>query len=296
MSLRIRAEALIKVIHSVGDGHWLTEPCEHIELPAESERPLGPLDIVHPSPVQLISKTEFRFLETQSDELLSSNLRYIFSQGARLLVFCDGLSPSRSIVQIIADCGLRAIAATGAAEAVNQQLSEPLTRFVKHGVFVSIYGVGVLIQGESGVGKSELALDLISRGHQLICDDAPIFTRVQTDWISGSSPENIRDFMEIRGIGLINIADLFGKQAVQIRKRLQLIIKLEAYDTRTIDRLGTLRDVIDVLGVGIPAVTIPVSPGRNLGVLVETVVREHLLRQDAGSGLDQLIRRQQEYS
>lgn len=152
-------------------------------------------------------------------------------------------------------------------------------RLIIHGVFLELYGLGVMIEGESGIGKSECALDLISRGHRLISDDAIDIRKIGDDHLVGRAPEILREHLEIRGLGIINIRDMFGVSAVSDEKRLDLSIRLERWDDDCeIDRLGIDARSIEILGLHIPQFHLPVSPGRNLATLVETAVRVQLLR------------------
>lgn len=152
-----------------------------------------------------------------------------------------------------------------------------------HGVYMEVLGLGTLLTGKSGIGKSELALGLIDRGHHLIADDAAEFRIDAGGNLIGTCPAVLQDFLEIRGIGILNIRAMFGEAAIQKQKRLQLIIKLEHFDEtglHTIDRLHGLHTTQEILGLSIPKVTIPVTFSRNLAILVETAVRNQLLRQE----------------
>lgn len=153
-------------------------------------------------------------------------------------------------------------------------------RVTLHGVFMEVLGSGVLLTGEPGLGKSELALELISRGHRLIADDAPEFARIAPDIVNGTCPEPLRDFLEVRGLGILNVRAMFGSNAVKSNRYLRLIINLVGLTdeaTRNLDRLHGTSHPRNVLGVDVPEVTLFVAPGRNLAVMVETAVRHHLL-------------------
>ena len=144
-------------------------------------------------------------------------------------------------------------------------------RITRHGVLVEVYGEGILITGDSGVGKSETAIELVKRGHRLIADDAVELRRVSSKQIMGSSPENIRHFIELRGIGIINVARLFGIGAVRSSVQVEIVIELEPWDrTKNYDRTGLESQTTDILGVQVPNMVIPVMPGRNLAVIIET--------------------------
>ena len=143
-------------------------------------------------------------------------------------------------------------------------------RITRHGVLIEIYGEGVLILGESGVGKSETAIELIKRGHRIVADDAVEIRKVSNISLVGSSPENIRHFLELRGIGIINARRLFGMGAVKMTEKIDLIVEMEPWNPeKTYDRMGVDNEVISILGVKVPSLTIPVKPGRNLAVILE---------------------------
>ena len=148
-----------------------------------------------------------------------------------------------------------------------------------HGVLMDVYGIGVLLLGESGTGKSECALDLVTRGHRLVADDAVELVRESNGIIIGRGPARIRHHMEIRGLGIINVRDLFGVAAIRNRKRIELVILLEAWrPDEEYDRLGVEEQTYSILGVPIPRLRIPVSAGRNIAILVEVAARNHLLK------------------
>ena len=148
-----------------------------------------------------------------------------------------------------------------------------------HGVLVDVYGIGVLLLGESGTGKSECALDLVTRGHRLVADDVVEVIRESDGIVIGRGPGRIRHHMEVRGLGIINIQDLFGVAAIRYRKRIELVILLEAWRPQEeYDRLGVEEQTYPILGVAVPTLRIPVSAGRNIAILVEVAARNHLLK------------------
>ncbi|MFT5503010.1 MAG: HPr kinase/phosphorylase [Gammaproteobacteria bacterium] len=166
---------------------------------------------------------------------------------------------------------------------------------IEHGVYIEVYSLGVFITGNSGVGKSELALAMISRGHRLISDDVTRFARVSPDVIDGRSPGLICDFMEVRGLGVVNIRSMFGANALKLRKTLRLIVHMERLtkeNSTSFDRLGNNIKTRNILGVDIPEVVLPVAPGRNLAVLVEAAARNHLLNLSGYNAAEDFIERQ----
>lgn len=160
-----------------------------------------------------------------------------------------------------------------------------------HGVLMDIYGVGVLVLGESGIGKSETALELVQRGHRLVADDAVTITRIG-DRLDGTSPEVIRYFMEVRGIGIIDVKAMYGAGAVQLVKNIDMVIRLEEWDDKAqYNRLGTPDEKISILGVKKPLYVVPVKPGRNLAVILEAAARTHRLNDLGFSAVDELNER-----
>lgn len=171
---------------------------------------------------------------------------------------------------------------------LNVELAPRITR---HGVLMEIYGEGVLLLGESGVGKSETAVELIVRGHRLIADDAVEIRRVSSKSLVGSSPENIRHFMELRGIGVINARRIFGMSAVKITEKIDMIIQLEQWDnSKFYDRLGTENEYMEILGIRVPSITIPVKPGRNLAVIIEVATMNSRLKKLGYHPAQELLR------
>ena len=151
---------------------------------------------------------------------------------------------------------------------LNLELAPRITR---HGVLVEVYGEGILILGDSGIGKSELAIELVKRGHRLVADDAVELRKVSNRQIMGTAPENIRHFIELRGIGIVNVARIFGVGAVKVSESLDLVVQLEPWEpTKNYQRTGLESEYCDILGVSIPSTSIPVSPGRNMAVVLET--------------------------
>lgn len=171
-------------------------------------------------------------------------------------------------------------------------------RTILHGVLMEILGQGVLLSGDSGVGKSELALELMSRGHSLVADDAPQFVRLADGAVEGTCPPPLQDFLEVRGLGVINVRVMFGAAAVTAATRLTLILRLkwmQAEDLGKIDRLRPSQDKIDVLGRMIPCTVLPVAPGRPLATLTEAAVRIHMLELGGYDATAEFTRQQRTY-
>lgn len=172
---------------------------------------------------------------------------------------------------------------------LNVQLAPRITR---HGVLVEVYGEGILLLGESGVGKSETAIELVKRGHRLIADDAVEIRRVSSKSLVGTSPENIRHFVELRGIGIVNARRIFGMGAVKITEKLDMVIHLEVWDSHKIyDRMGMDNEKTEILGVKVPSLTIPVKPGRNLAIILEVAAMNNRQKKMGYNAAQELLER-----
>ena len=260
-------------------------------------------EYLQPGRVLVFGESEVRYLDGLDGETLLNVLATAFTHDIPCVLITGGWTPPP---QLLAACErfhvplLRTSVATPAAIAKIGVLLENLlaVRQVVHGVLMDILSLGVLITGDSGIGKSECALDLVVRGHRLVADDAvEVRRRGETDLI-GTCPELTRHHMEVRGLGVINIRDLFGVAATRMSKRMELVVQLERWDTgRDYDRLGLEENVWEFFGVKIPLVHMPVAPGRNLAILVEVAARNQLLRarglnaaRELASRLDQQLR------
>jgi len=165
----------------------------------------------------------------------------------------------------------------------------------EHGVYIEVYSLGVFITGKTGLGKSELALSLISRGHRLISDDVTLFTRSTPDVVEGSSPQLLTDFLEVRGLGIVNVRAMFGANSLKRSMPLSLIVNMVELDRKNsteFDRLGNNLKTRSILGLDFPEVTLPVAPGRNLSILVEAAARNHLLHSSGYNAAEDFIARQ----
>ena len=248
---------------------------------------VGHLSLIHPNRVQVLGETEIRFLEEKTGEERKNSLDKLFSSEATAAVIVSGNEVAPDLVET-ADRHKLALFSTALPspiiiELLQHYLSESLaTRLTRHGVYIEVMGIGVFVTGESGIGKSELALELMSRGHRLIADDAVEFYRSGPDTIVGRcmNPE-LMDYLEVRGLGVMNVRSMFGETAVRKRKQLHFIIHLEQFDVdriRELDRIEGARSTTNILGVDIPEVVIFVAPGRNLAVLLEAATRTHILK------------------
>jgi len=234
--------------------------------------------------VLVLGESEVRFLESLSPAARAGIARRVFGHNIPCLVITAGFSPPQELCDEADLANLPLIRARAATPLVMARLSSALdvylaARSVVHGVLMDIIGLGVLIIGESGIGKSECALDLVVRGHRLVADDAVELRARAEAFLIGTCPELTRHHMEIRGLGLINVQDLFGVASTRRSKRVELVVQLERWDpTREYDRLGIDETHYETLGVRVPMIRMPVAPGRNLAILVEVAARNQLLR------------------
>lgn len=225
--------------------------------------------------IQVVGKSELAFLNQFNPQKRAGRIEEYFSKCPPVVVITRSMEVPSDVIEVAKKYKvplLRTSEATSAFMAgliahLNIELAPRLTR---HGVLVEVYGEGILLLGESGVGKSETAIELVKRGHRLIADDAVEIRRVSNRTLVGSSPENIRHFMELRGVGIINARRLFGIGAVKMTEKIDMVVQLEQWDAAKVyDRMGMHDEYTDILGLEVPCLTIPVKPGRNLAVIIE---------------------------
>ena len=235
----------------------------------------GYFDYFAPERIQILGISEIEFLRRFTEEKAREKLEKFFMNSPAAVIIARGLQVEDYYVEIAHKYGvplMRTNETTSDLAAaliafLNLHLAPRITR---HGVFVEVYGEGILILGESGIGKSETAIELVKRGHRLIADDAVEIKRVSSKSLVGSAPDNIRHFIELRGIGIINASRIFGIGAVKPTEKVDLVINLELWDVNKVyDRMGMENQTTEILGLDIPSMTIPVKPGRNLAVLIE---------------------------
>lgn len=231
-------------------------------------------DYFDPQRLQILGKAEAMYLESLTSEHRRKCYADLFLYDIPAFVICNGHEVHEECLECAKEYG-RTVLRTSATtieftsktiDYLNRALAPCITR---HGVLMDIYGEGVMITGDSGVGKSEAAMELIMRGHRLVADDAVELRRI-SDQLIGTAPEIIRHYIEMRGIGIIDVRQLFGMRAVKVESQLDLVVHFEAWDqTKFYDRLGIEDHYVEILGVNVPIVTIPVRPGRNLASIVE---------------------------
>jgi HPr kinase/phosphorylase len=252
---------------------------------------------VHEGRVQVVGLSELQYLGQLTPEKRREAIARLELEKISCVLVTKGLVPPVELVEAAEAASLPLVqtplVSSSAIVEVTEYLEEALApRETRHGVLLDLYGLGVLIEGASGVGKSECALDLIARGHQLIADDLVVVRRTRPGQLIGGTPDLLREHMEIRGLGIINVRELFGVSAVSGPKQVGLGIRLERWDeAKEVDRLGLDARTFDILGVAVPFFVLPVSPGRNLATLVETAVRVHLLRQRGYNAAELFVER-----
>jgi HPr kinase/phosphorylase len=260
----------------------------------------GFTNYIHPGRLQIVGQSEVWFLGQLEPEKRAEAIRNLELERISCVLVTKGLEPPAVFLEEAERANLplllTPLVSSVAINVVTDYLQEALApRAVRHGVLLDVYGLGVLIEGTSGIGKSECALDLISRGHRLVSDDVIEVKRIGADKVIGSAPELLREHLEIRGLGILNIRDLFGVSAISYAKTIDLCIKLERWDRAgEVDRLGIDPRSTDILGGRVPQVLIPVSPGRNLSTLVETAVRIQLLRSRGYDAAQEFVSRHTE--
>lgn len=303
MSVPNTLQALIDQIGPQLQLRWLTPP-------PVAPRPLlrgggegtsrqslvGALNCIHPHRLQVLGRAELAHLDALVPAARADIIARLFEAEPAAVLFAERFEPDATFFDWARRSGTPLLSSPLPDQELIDRLQYFLThalaeRTIVHGVFLEVLGMGVLLTGDPGIGKSELALELIARGHRLIADDAPEFARTAPETLEGRCPPLLRDFLEVRGLGVLNVRAMFGEGAVRESERLQLIVNMRAFgqdQLAGIDRLRGSLSARTILDVVIPEITIPVAPGRNLAVLIETAVRGQILRirgYDAGVDL-----------
>ncbi len=263
---------------------------------------VGGLNWIHPNRIQVVGPSELAYLHKLESASLEDALSHLFAARPAAILLSNGIDADPPLIAA-AQRTTTPVLRSPLPDAqlifelqyfLTNALAEPVT---VHGVFMEVMGMGVLLTGEAGIGKSELALELVNRGHRLIADDAPSFARIAPDILNGSCPGLLDGFLEVRGLGILNIRAMFGDSAIKLNKYLRLIVHLERQgrlQLAELDRLAGSNSSRWLLGVEIPQITLPVAPGRSLAILVEAAVRNHQLRRQGYIASDDFLQRQQE--
>ena len=247
------------------------DPAERMIVSCDVNRPglalSGYFDYFDSDRIQILGKNEYGFLENLPPDLRASHVDELVATNPPAVIVTRDL-PIFPVLQEA--CERHGVPLLHSKEATSSLMAaliaylnvELAPRITRHGVLVEVHGEGVLLLGDSGIGKSETAVELLKRGHRLIADDAVEIRRVSAKTLVGSAPQNIRHFIELRGIGIVNVRRIFGIGAIKTTEKIDMVIQLE-------DRMGTEAQTIEILGIDVPTMTIPVKPGRNLAVIIE---------------------------
>ncbi|MGN0687928.1 MAG: HPr(Ser) kinase/phosphatase [Oscillospiraceae bacterium] len=246
--------------------------------------------------IQVMGNMEYSYLNGLDPETRRSRIANLFEYHFPALIITRDLEPFPEMTELAAECEIPILRSDESTSVfisklvafLNLQLAPRITR---HGVLIEIYGEGVLILGESGVGKSETAIELVKRGHRLIADDAVEIRKASNITLVGSSPDNIRHFLELRGIGIINARQLFGVGAVKLSEKINMVVEMELWNPeKTYDRMGVDTHFMTILGVKVPLLTIPVKPGRNLAVILEVAAMNNRQKKMGYNAAKDLLR------
>ena len=261
---------------------WIVKPesFEDIQIITnEVNRPglalAGFYEIFEPDRIQLIGKAETHYLDSLDAETRRVMLRRFVDAGPVAILYTTGLPIDEILIEHARERNVPVLRTQLKTSPLMASLIASLNlhlapRITRHGGLVEVYGEGMLLLGDSGIGKSETAIELIKRGHRLIADDAVEIKRVSDKTLVGSAPELIRHYVELRGIGIVDVRRLFGIGSVKLSERIDLVIQLENWvEGKMYDRMGMDEETINILGIDVPSITIPVRPGRNLAIILE---------------------------
>lgn len=276
----------LKTVYVPGGG---SENCDDIDIiTSEVNRPglalTGYFTDFEKDRLQLMGNAEHGYLESLTPDDRKAKVDALFSRKFPALIICQGIE---AIPEIMESAKKYEIPLLGTEEPTSNVMSSVISllsvklapQVTRHGVLVEVYGEGILMLGESGVGKSEAAMELLKRGHRLVADDAVEIKRVSNRTLVGTSPEIIRHLIELRGIGIVDVRQIFGMGAVKESEKIDLVLSLENWSQDTkYDRLGLEYEQYDILGLQVPMITIPIKPGRNLAVIIEVAAMNNRLK------------------
>ena len=276
----------LKTVYVPGSG---SENCDDIDIiTSEVNRPglalTGYFTDFEKDRLQLMGNAEHGYLESLTPDDRKAKVDALFSRKFPALIICQGIE---AIPEITESAKKYEIPLLGTEEPTSNVMSSVISllsvklapQVTRHGVLVEVYGEGILMLGESGVGKSEAAMELLKRGHRLVADDAVEIKRVSNRTLVGTSPEIIRHLIELRGIGIVDVRQIFGMGAVKESEKIDLVLSLENWSQDTkYDRFGLEYEQYDILGLQVPMITIPIKPGRNLAVIIEVAAMNNRLK------------------
>jgi len=261
---------------------------------------VGHLNLIHPNCIQVVGERETAYLGSFDDNAFRQLLTNLFAGHPSAIIISDGLPADARLIEAAEKAGTAVFGSPKTSDQVIEHLRHVLAKNLAdatslHGVFMDVLGLGVLITGDSGVGKSELALELISRGHGLVADDVVEISRIAATTLEGRCPPLLKDFLEVRGLGVLNIRTIFGETAVRPKMNLKLICHLHRPPQAgglEAERLPLHELSEDILGITVRKVTIPVAAGRNLAVLLEAAVRNCILQLRGVHSMQEFLARQ----
>lgn len=259
---------------------------------------VGFLNIIHPDRLHILGPAEIAFFDQIGSEARKSLIAKLAEEKSLGFVLCANLSLQPDMVQALIEHDLVVFSTSETPERVLTLVRQYIVRLLApscsmHGVFMDVFGMGILLSGQSGIGKSELGLELVTRGHGLVADDVVDFIQRAPDWVEGSAPALLANLLEVRGIGLLDIKTIFGETAVRRKMRLNLVAELKQFDQgELMERLPETELFTEVLGQPIRKMIIPVGGGRNLAVLVEAAVRSAILQLRGINTIEEFFQRQ----
>ena len=304
MSRALEIQSLYKALQEKLGLIWLSgeqykeRPVHTTDEDSQEVSLVGHLNLIIQHRVQILGHKELEYLDSLKKNSRKDTLSQLFSGQTTLVVIAKSMPPPTDLEAAAATSQVPLLSSALPSEDIIENLQHYLANYFAdkitlHGVFMEVLGTGVLITGDSSIGKSELALELLTRGHRLIADDATEFSRVAPDTLLGTCPEMLRDFLEVRGLGILNVRAMFGASAIKQHRNLRLIVVLQDIeDAIQMDRLHGSRQIRKIQDVNIPEVTLPVGPGRNLAVLLEVAVRNHILNAKGYDASQAFIERQ----
>lgn len=270
---KIAAEQGLTVLHAAQD--YATREIRTADVNRPGLQLAGFYNYFDPERLQIIGRVESTYLETLTPDQRRERFEQFMRYNIIGLVICHGMDPFPECLEMAEKYDrnlflVRKDTSEFMADLIASLSSYLAPRLTQHGVLVEVFGEGVLITGDSGVGKSETAIELVKRGHRLIADDAVEIKRVSAKSLVGSAPEIIRHYVELRGIGIVDVRRIFGIGAIKMTEKVELVINLEPWeDGKQYDRLGLDGQTTSILDIAVPSLTIPVKPGRNLAVIIE---------------------------
>ena len=276
-----------------------TDPSEILVSSSEINRPglmlSGFTKYFDPDRIQIMGVSEIEYLNSFKPDERLRKVKRLISKRPVAIILTRGLEYHEDTIDLAKKHGVALLkTADGTSSCMSTLISylsvELAPRITRHGVFVEVYGEGVLIMGESGMGKSETALELIKRGHRLVADDAVEIRKVSHKTLVGSAPENIRHFIELRGVGIVNARRLFGIGSVKVSEKINMVIQLEPWNPeKSYERLGLDNETMNILGIDVPICVVPVTPGRNISIIIEAAAMNNRQKKMGYNAAKQLL-------